>query len=298
MNYPASLTAGTAPAAIAAKQPALPRRRVHPVAVAVAATVAMLLCWAWNVNQSELYVSGKGFGYFLGLTGGSMMLILLLYPLRKRARFMHDLGPLKYWFRFHMVAGVLGPVLVLFHSTFRVGSLNAGVALSCMLLVVASGLAGRFLYRKIHHGLYGTHATLQEMQQILARDLELIAPALQRLPEVKREFDSYAALIAHRPSGWYERGAHFLSLGWRRMLAARRVRAALAERAASERPDASLADLATLLQTLDATLQAGQRAAQFTTYERLFALWHVIHIPFLIMLAITAVVHVVAVHAY
>jgi len=40
------------------------------------------------------------------------------------------------------------------------------------------------------------------------------------------------------------------------------------------------------------------RVAQFTAYERLFALWHVAHVPFVYILVISAVVHVVAVHAY
>jgi len=61
---------------------------------------------------------------------------------------------------------------------------------------------------------------------------------------------------------------------------------------------ASQANVGTLLQTIDNTLQAVQRRAQFSTYERLFSLWHVIHIPFLCMLVITALLHVVAVHVY
>jgi hypothetical protein len=40
------------------------------------------------------------------------------------------------------------------------------------------------------------------------------------------------------------------------------------------------------------------RVAQFSAYERLFALWHVVHVPFIYMLVISSVVHVIAVHAY
>jgi hypothetical protein len=45
-------------------------------------------------------------------------------------------------------------------------------------------------------------------------------------------------------------------------------------------------------------LREAQRAAQFSTYERLFSIWHAVHIPFIGMLALTAVVHVVVVHFY
>jgi len=40
------------------------------------------------------------------------------------------------------------------------------------------------------------------------------------------------------------------------------------------------------------------RVAQFTAYERLFALWHMAHVPFVYIMVISAVAHVIAVHAY
>jgi hypothetical protein len=266
----------------------------------LAAILSTLLLAAWEVRNGGFYKSGTGFGYALGLVGGTLMLGLLLYPMRKRFRVMHEWGALKYWFRFHMVGGVFGPLLVLFHSTFHVGSINAAVALSCMLLVVASGLVGRFIYRRIHHGLYGSHATLKDLEQALAQELEALAPVLERMPLVKQEVERFAALVSHRPASRAVRAVHFLSLGLKRLLAARRLKRTLAVYAAAETDClvASHANLGTLLQTINSTLQAAQRRAQFSTYERLFSLWHVIHIPFLCMLVLTALVHVVAVHVY
>jgi len=45
-------------------------------------------------------------------------------------------------------------------------------------------------------------------------------------------------------------------------------------------------------------LRMARAAAQFATYERLFSLWHVLHVPFVYMLVVSAVVHVIAVHMY
>jgi hypothetical protein len=284
--------------------PAHPLRleRLRGVALVIGAVVLVvaLVLLALEVRRGGLFVSGKGLGYALGLIGGSMMLGLLLYPMRKRVRFMHEWGALKHWFRFHMAGGILGPLLVVFHSTFHVGSFNAAVALSCMLLVVASGVVGRVLYRKIHHGLYGSHATLKELEQALAQKLEALEPVLRKMPQVKQEMERFAALVSHHPKSRLARTAHFLSLGTKRVLAARSLRRMLAAYAAGEgdRQQASADNLNALLQTIDSTLQAAQRRAQFSTYERLFSLWHVIHIPFLCMLVITAIIHVVAVHAY
>jgi hypothetical protein len=40
------------------------------------------------------------------------------------------------------------------------------------------------------------------------------------------------------------------------------------------------------------------RVVQFSFYERLFSLWHVLHLPLFFMLVLSAIVHVLAVHMY
>jgi hypothetical protein len=228
------------------------------------------------------------------------MLVLLIYPLRKRFRALAVLGPLKHWFRFHLVAGIAGPVIVLFHSTFHIGSFNAAIALSSMLLVVASGLVGRFLYRKIHHGLFGSRATLAELQRTLEQQLASLQASISGLLAVEREIGRFTALLTLQPQSRWQQWLHFVSLGWKRTLASRRVRKAIAgydtQFGASDA--ATHAHLLTLARTIENTLKAAQRTAQFSTYEKLFSLWHVVHIPFLCMLVVTAIIHVVAVHAY
>lgn len=267
----------------------------------LAALLAALILAAVHIRQHPPYSPGSGIGYMLGLAGGSMMLTLLLYPIRKRLRFMQALGPLRHWFKLHFVAGVFGPLLVLYHSTFHVGSFNAGIALASMLLVVASGVVGRFLYRRIHHGLYGSHATLQELQQELKKDLEMLAPLLLERPHIQKEVARFAELGSAESANGLQASWHSLTLGWQRLVTGRRIRRALAERGVSggtcqDRPETASA--VSLARNIDATLRAAQRTAQFKTYERLFSLWHVIHVPFIYMLVFTAIAHVVAVHIY
>jgi hypothetical protein len=45
-------------------------------------------------------------------------------------------------------------------------------------------------------------------------------------------------------------------------------------------------------------LRRVRRVAELNSYERLFGLWHVFHLPFFYMLVVTAIVHVIAVHMY
>jgi hypothetical protein len=258
---------------------------------------------AWWVRQSAPYTAQAGFGYAIGLIGGSLMLALLLYPLRKRMRALQVLGPLRHWFRFHQIAGILGPVLVVYHSAFHVRSFNAAIALASMLLVVASGLVGRFLYRKIHKGLYGSRSTQQELEKAMNEQLAMLQPVLERMPEVQRQVARFMTLVNWQPAGRWQRIRRFVSLSF---FAGQRIRSAIvsdrrrsaAHSESRSRLASDRAEVDSLLATLKAALAAIRRTAQFATYERLFALWHVIHIPFLVMLVITAIVHVVAVHAY
>ena len=55
-------------------------------------------------------------------------------------------GSTRFWFALHMTLGIVGPLLIILHSTLAFGSLNATVAFASMALVATSGIVGRFLY--------------------------------------------------------------------------------------------------------------------------------------------------------
>lgn len=262
-------------------------------------TLAVLAGSAWALRSERPYLPGSDFGYLLGVCGGSLMLALLLYPLRKRIRFLQWLGPLRHWFRFHLIAGILGPVLILYHSTFRIESINAAVALACMLLVAASGIVGRFIYRRIHNGLFGSRADLKDLQACVEREMAANRPLLAAYPALQEELDRFVTLISSVPAGRLARIWHFLTLGGRRLVCEQRIRRILRQCERSYPGKIALdIQLAPLVGNIANTLRVAQKAAQLSTYERLFSLWHVVHIPFLCLLVITAIVHVIAVHAY
>jgi hypothetical protein len=45
-------------------------------------------------------------------------------------------------------------------------------------------------------------------------------------------------------------------------------------------------------------LRATRDVAEFRVYERLFSVWHVLHVPLFLILIAAGIVHVVAVHLY
>lgn len=256
------------------------------------------------VAKKKFYSSGDDFGYYLGLVGALMMLSLLLFPLRKRIRFMQGLGKLPNWFRIHMIIGITGPLLILFHANFHFGSINAGVALFSMLLVAGSGVMGRFVYTKIHHGLYGRSANLKEIKAHFIAQGDDVKTKLHFAPHVEewlRDFETYAldSSLSISAKTW-----RFFSIGfkanWMHRKAKQELKRLITQRAVERNwNDAKLAQRSDLANSLTkAYLHQAQAVAQFSTYERIFALWHVLHIPLVYMLVLSSVFHVIAVHMY
>ena len=264
--------------------------------LAVFGALLAAVCWAgWLVAHGKYYKSGTGLGYALGLAGGLMLLTLLLYPLRKRAAFMQRLGQLKYWFRMHMILGVLAPTFILFHTTFRVGSINATVALYCMLLVAVSGLIGRFVYRGIHMGLYGKRTTLEEVRAELMGNTGNVMAHLHFFPQVAKRIEDYEHRALDAKRGLLAGIVHFLTFDFRRMLLAGRCMWEI-RRVSRRLHMTDAADEA--VQLVPQYLLQVQRVAQFKKCEQIFSAWHVLHIPLVYMMVGTAIFHVIWVHMY
>jgi len=267
---------------------------------ATMAVLALIVGW---INRDALDLTAEsGLGYVLGITGGSLMLSLLLYPARKNWRLMAHWGPLKYWFQVHMMFGVIGPILILYHSRFHFGSINSNVALFCMLVVAGSGVVGRFFYSRIHHGLYGHRASLEDLHEQLevrkgrlGEQFSLSARNTKRLGRLEH--------FARQGKGPLH-AIRVLFLPWVAGMTRRRVvrelrrdirRQARAKKWA--RPMRRELEAAAR-RNVSIYVTAVIREAQFSFYERMFSLWHVVHIPLFFMLLIAGIAHVIAVHMY
>jgi hypothetical protein len=268
------------------------------------AVVAVAVALAWLLTRTLGLSASSRTGYWLGVAGGSALLFVFLYPLRKRIAFMRRFGAAKPWFVLHMVCGLGGPLIVLVHSGFHIGSINAGVAMTCMLVVAASGIAGRFIYVRIHHGLSGAHWTLAELNALIGASDAQVHSRLAFAPGVERRLHAFRELVERREATFGARATAFAlaALRARRVRRACRAELALAlnARAAAVGWDADQLRRASAksARLVDDYLDAVRRAAQLATYERIFSWWHVLHLPLVWLLVLSAIVHVIAVHAY
>jgi len=99
--------------------------------------------------------AGSLFGHLLGIIGFILMLMTeVLYSLRKRSR-RARWGSMETWLKFHILTGLVGPYMVLLHSSWKFHGLAGAVTL-LTLLIVASGFVGRYIYTRIPRSLDGS----------------------------------------------------------------------------------------------------------------------------------------------
>ncbi|MEO8016681.1 MAG: transcriptional regulator [Pseudomonadota bacterium] len=267
------------------------------------ALAALLIFLGFKLPLARVLSPERGLGYALGIIGGSAMLLLLVYPARKRLPWLRVVGSVKGWFQFHMVLGVAGPLCILYHSNFSLGATNSNAALFAMVIVSASGIVGRYFYARIHCGLYGHRTNLAELQAS-AEVLRAKVAGASFVPDLLTALDVAERRLSERSKAplrvlmrpitvsarmWVER--YRLTRQAVRELNNTAARSrVLAERQAHfERA---------VRRYIARRLQATRQVVEFEAYEKLFSLWHVLHLPLFFMLLIAGVVHVVAVHVY
>jgi len=276
------------PSASVAEVSASARLHAAPPAVLVVSVLTLsslaVLVGAWTLRNQRYVIADRGIGYALGILGLSAMLLLLLYPVRKHGWAFRGVGPIRVWFHSHMALGILGPTLVLLHSNFHLGSTNSTVALLSALVVSSSGYVGRFAYSRIHYGLSGKRAHFAEVREDVAELRSGLEVDFPELAASFREFEEWANAAG---------GSTLTAL--LRFAGARRRVDRLREVVPWDRLAGTTFERA---QRLENYLQAAQRLARFHAYERLFGIWHALHIPLCFFLFTAALVHVLAVHAY
>lgn len=280
-----------------------PIARVLPAITAV--VVLIVIAAGWSQRGEEYLVPDSGPGYWLGIGGSVAMLSLLVYSLRKRYKTTRLIGTVRFWFRTHMLLGILGPVLILFHTNFKLGPMNSNVALFAMLTVACSGVVGKYIYGKIHMGLYGHKARAEE---ILAEADELkrdLGDELKAAAFVSQELNAFSDSIKHKAptsavgSLWTGAVIAVRARALRRRLIAEARRLIRVEGRAQgwswRQRREKLARITRIVRLYSAAVL---KAAELGFYERLFALWHVLHLPLFFLMVGTGIIHVWAVHHY
>lgn len=126
------------------------------------------------VLTREIPPASELFGHGIGIVGFVLMLMTeTLYSLRKRSRSVRW-GRMSAWLQFHIFTGLVGPFMVLLHSSWKFNGL-AGATTLLTGIIVVSGFVGRYIFTRIPRTLDGLEIEGTLSQEALKQARRLMA---------------------------------------------------------------------------------------------------------------------------
>ncbi|MDD2797761.1 MAG: hypothetical protein PHV20_04130 [Bacteroidales bacterium] len=196
-------------------------------------------------------------GHGLGIVGTLMIIIgLFSYMARKYMRSLSRLGLLKHWLEFHIFMCTLGPVLILYHTSFKFGGI-VSVSFWSMVVVWASGVIGRFIYLQIPRSIEGRELSLQELEGMQ---------------------DEFVLVLKNKYNIDIEAFKDVKSSEISNILKSKNV---------------SSSELKQVKRLIKNQNRLAKRIERLATMQNIFRYWHVAHLPFALIMLIIMVIHVV-----
>ncbi len=238
--------------------------------------------------HSMLKASGT-LGQAFGVAGLALFLFMWLYPIRKWLGAIRGLGSVAVWMRIHTVVGLSLPLLVAVHAGWRFRGL-IGLGYLAMLIVVASGIVGRYLYGRIPRSRAGLELSRDEISGKRRALITEIAAMLRLDPrEVETALASPVPIgAAAGIAGTFRR---LVSDDWTRWKAVGELRKrwrSFASHGAGV--DAQAVERA--LRLAREEIRYGQQLRALEATQRVFRFWHVAHRPVSVTALLAVLVHV------
>jgi hypothetical protein len=154
------------------------RRTDKELWLALLATLVIGAIYIFVVRWYREIPAASGlFGHLIGVVGFLLMLSTeTLYSFRKRTN-RARWGSMASWLQFHIFSGIVGPFMVLLHSSWKFNGI-AGVTTLLTIIIVLSGFIGRYIYTRIPRNVNGVELSTPEGQaqsMALARTRRIFA---------------------------------------------------------------------------------------------------------------------------
>ena len=241
----------------------------------------------FNAQHVTLKPSGE-WGHGFGIIGTLMMIFgVAIYMIRKRVRKLFNLGFLKHWLELHIFLCTVGPILVLYHTAFKFGGI-VSISFWSMVLVVLSGIVGRFIYVQIPKTIQG-----QEMGINAINDLEAkLFKTVHLSGKILDEFKSLASPKRYKELTFLDA----LSFIPRDYFRKKRILRIIKKELKKENLPRIIRKDIMLAAKMELVL--ARRIGMLRTFHKLFQYWHVAHLPFAITMFVIMLVHVTVTIAF
>jgi hypothetical protein len=198
---------------------------------------------------------------------------------------MQNWGNIRYWLNYHIWMGITGPILVLFHTTFKFGGIVA-VSFWSMTAVALSGVLGRYIYVQIPRSVSGHELSaddLRELEEKLQAQITKEAEGNENVLNILRSFFQFENKAAEKTGALLSWLSEDVSSIFRFRSLRRHL---LHESGISSERVKSLISLGRRREKLH------RRVVFLNTARKLLHHWHIFHKPFAIIMILIMVVHV------
>lgn len=254
----------------------------YSLVVILLSTLVYLAVMAWS---HEIPAAGELYGHSIGILGFLLMLATeTLYTLRKRSRSARW-GSMSAWLELHIFTGLVGPYLVLLHSSWKFNGL-AGLTMLLTGLIVVSGFFGRYIFTAVPRNLDGAEIEASALQAQIQQASSELARWLHGQPEVIQALERRMAQSA-------EAGASGVGLLFTRFWIDLRSRLRW-RRIVKQLVPAGREQTRPLEMLLQRRMELQRQLAMLATARQVLGVWRTLHIPIGISLFVAALVHAVA----
>jgi hypothetical protein len=237
----------------------------------------------FHPDHTNLKPSGF-IGHGFGIIGSLLMIIgVSVYMARKRFRVLGRIGILKHWLEFHIFLCSLGPILVLYHTSFKFGGVVA-ISFWSMVAVFVSGIIGRFIYIQIPRTIEGRELSLNEVRELK----NSIGDEIHKLVTLDEE--SYNVIVDSTKKKVELYHNNFLVRYFRKYSDDRKtfrnVKKVLRRNKITKAQQKQVLDL------VKSDISLNRRIERLVIMQNLFKYWHVAHLPFALVMLIIMIIHV------
>ena len=251
----------------------------------IAIVVISLLYFFVVIMLGSIPAASDFFGHSLGIFGFILMIMTeFLYTWRKRSQ-SSRWGRMSGWLQFHIFTGIVGPYLVLIHSSWKFHGL-AGITMLLTVVIVLSGFIGRYIYTAVPRTADGVEVEASFLSsQIIKTETEIKLWLKDKPDDIQAFYKKY--LLPRRLSGNYYQLFIGRSLGdyWRNL------QLSLYSRGINPRMKDQIKQLNKLSNEQQ---RLHRQLASLALVRRLLSLWHAIHIPIGMVLFTAAFIHIIA----
>ena len=249
----------------------------------IAIVVVSLLYLFVVITYGGIPGASELFGHGIGIIGFILMLMTeTLYTLRKRSK-SAKWGRMSNWLQFHIFTGLVGPYMVLLHTSWKFNGL-AGMVMLLTVIIVASGFVGRYIYTSVPRNADGIEIEALELEQRIRAVDDELQTWLSAHPDLYQTLSKRLSPLAMASGSRLVFGRAFdewnARLKW--------------WRASSKMDRGARLQARQLNELLKRERSLRRQLSSMVLSRRMLGLWHAIHIPVGMALFAAAFVHIIA----